>query len=292
MSTFDAEAPDPFTLFLRGLVLNLLSFLLTTVVFGLVVALVVLLQRAGFDLFSLVWLGVLPIGAFVIGLFIAFGFYKISIVLEVKPTAWTALFSVLLAVMAAGAIHYSHYVLFGGAAGDFRTFLAWLDGTLRHMKFGVTIYGYEVGGAAGGPEMGLWGYGAAFFQVLALAAGGLLPLAFLWERPYCLEDRKFYKTLLKPVLRFGGSGREAEGLRGAEEGSRGYFDKVRALPPGDSQELEWELYRCPKCAKETLVERVFEVKEGKRVPWTIKHRVIRLARGRSVETEVGSFSLE
>ncbi|GEM_PF-4769614 len=289
MGNFDAEAPDSFALFLRGFFLNFLSILLTTIVFVLVVSLVVFLQRAGFDLFSLVWLGVVPIGAFLIGLIIAFGFYKSFLLLNIKPTVLTAILSVLLAAMAAGAIHYFRYVLSGGAAGDLHAFLVWLDRTLQQMQFGVEIYGYEFGGTKGGPAMGSWGYAMALFQVLALAAGGALPLVFLWEKPYCTEDRRFFKTLLTNVIRFGGSGKEVESFRGVEEGSRSYFDRARALPPGYSRELEWELYRCPKCGRETLVERVFEMKEEKRVPWTVKRHVIRMSLGHTVEARVRSF---
>src|SRR5262249_52393327 len=147
MVSFDAEAPDPFRLFLRSLAANTLALLVSILVFGFVTALVVFLQRTGFNLFSLTWLGVVPIGACLLGLLMASGYFAASLALNVKPTWVTGLTMGLLAALTQAAIYSSQYVL-ANMAGDphnlnIHDWLKFVDETIRHTRFGVTIYGYE-----------------------------------------------------------------------------------------------------------------------------------------------------
>jgi len=234
-------------------------------------------------------MGVVPIGACLLGILAAAGYYGASLLLNVKPTKASGLIMILFALLTQAAIYYSQYFLATGAESwDMRHFLDFVNRSLRESKFGVTIYGYEIGGSRGGPEMGAWGYLYAFFQFLALLSGGFIPYAILSDKPFCPEDWVFHRRLRKLVLSFQDQKGTVEGLRNAEEGSRTYFERLKSLPAGNGREVELELSRCPRCGQEALIERIFFQKDGKRVFVNSLRRLIWIRKGRSAGAELGS----
>lgn len=285
MSDLNADAPDPFWTGVRNFLAEISALAVAAVSFALLVPVLAVLREAGFDLFGLVWLGVVPLGALLSGILAAAGCYTTSLLFQVKPTRLTGAAMMAMAALTQAALYLVGYLESGGAG--LSGFLPYVDQTLRHLHFSVTLYGQKFGGS----EMGAFGYLTAFFQFLALLAGGFIPYAILADKPHCPKDRIFHKAIVRVSRLFEGGEREEQALRGAEEGSRTYFERLRALPEGKDRKVELWLSRCPRCGDEALIEKLFSMKDGKPSLTDVKHRTMRLRTGRSVESEVRASGL-
>jgi len=242
-----------------GLLRNLGALLVASVSLAVTAALLLLFERlTGFDLFSLMWWVVVPVGAFLTGLVAASGYYAGAVALDLKPGRMVALAMLGLAVLVAVALHYARYRMATLADGQavsglvsFPRFVGW---TLSHTRYDLFVHGRGLAGD-GGVEIGVLGYVVALLQLAALALGGLVVYLILADKTYCERCRKFLRRSMKLRLGFAGDMAMVDELRVVEALSRPYFQRLRALPEGRTAALELELLSCPGCRKEALVER-------------------------------------
>jgi hypothetical protein len=252
----------------RTFLSNLAALAAGTVSLLLTLGLVLGLQRGiDLNLFSLMWWGVIPLGAFITGLLAASGYYYAATKLNVKPSRSVAGGMLIVAALFQVVFYYTQYAMTvtedGQAIASLVSFPRFVGYTLSHAKYGLTIYGYQLGGADGGLEVGFMGYIVALLQFLALAAGGLGVYAILASKPYCEGCTKFLRSHSKAHKSFHGDAETFTALHVHGDPSSEYFEQVRALPSGETAALELELYACPLCAREALVERPMLVSNGK-----------------------------
>jgi hypothetical protein len=261
--------------------------------FAITVALVLGLQRlVGFNLFSLMWWFVMPIGAFVTGLLAASGYYFGAVRLNVKPTRVVAFGMLLAAALVQVTLYYSQYMMAATEDGQpisnvvaFPRFVGWM---LSHTKYGLIVSGYRPGGEDGGLEVGVLGYVVAVVQFLALVAGGLIVYLVLADKPYCAKCAKYLKHAMKLQVPFAGDMNTIADLRKTDELSTAYFQQLRQLPAGATAALELELSRCPGCRIEALAERPMILQDGKLAYQGDAYRTMWAAVGGSVEHLVAS----
>jgi hypothetical protein len=247
---------------------NVVALLVASVSFALTLGLVIGLERAvDFDLFSLMWWGFIPVGAFAVGCLAASGYYLGAVKLDVKPTRVAASSIFLVAALLQVALYYSQYAMAKTEEGQaisqligFPRFVAW---TLSHAKYGLIVNGYRPGGAEGGVEVGVLGYVIAGVQFLALIAAGWVVYFTLSEKPYCDGCSKYLKQTMKLQFPFAGDMATVTELRKIDAPSRPYFQAITRLPPGNAAALELELSTCPTCSREALAERPMFIKDGK-----------------------------
>jgi hypothetical protein len=243
-------------------------WLVASVSFALTLGLVLGLQRAvDLNLFSFMWWGFIPVGAFAVGGLAASGYYVGAVKLDVKPTRLVAGCILVVAAAFQVALYYSQYALAKTEDGQaisqligFPRFVGW---TLSHARYGLSVNGYRPGGANGGFEVGGFGYVIAAVQFLALVAAGGLVYLFLAYQLYCEVCSKYLKQTMKLQIPFAGDMAVVTELRKTDALSRPYFDAIAQLPPGHAAALELELSTCPKCNREALAERPMFAKDGK-----------------------------
>jgi hypothetical protein len=265
--------------------------LLASVSFAATVALLLVVERlTGFDLFSLMWWVVVPVGAFATGLVAASGYYAGAVALDLKPGRAVAVAMPVLALLVWVALHYARYRMVTLADGQvvsgvisFPRFVGW---TLSHTRYDLFVHGRGLAGN-GGVEVGVLGYVVALLQLGALALGGLVVYLILADKTYCERCRRFLRRSLKLQLGFAGDLSAVTELRAEEALSRRYFERLRALPDGQTAALELELLACPGCAKEALVERPMLLRNGKLAYVGDAYRTSWSALGASLSSELG-----
>jgi hypothetical protein len=250
---------------MRKLISSVAAFLIGLVSFVLTVALVLLIQKVtDFNFFTLMWWAVVPLGAFVTGVLAASGFYFGMLKLNVRPTKTTAVIMLAVAAMVQVALYYTQYAMAvgedGRSAREFIGYLPYVNWSLTHAQYGLTLHGSQVGSSL---EVGVFGYVIAFLQFLALVSGGGIVFVLLADKPYCDDCGKFLKKINQFQLPFGGDAVAVEELRRTEVQIGRYFERLLQLPPGADKMLELEVSGCPSCHKEHLVERLMFAKDGK-----------------------------
>jgi hypothetical protein len=253
---------------MRGLLKNLGALVVAAASFALTIGFVLGLQwLVSFNLFSLMWWGVIPLGAFMTGLLAASGYYLGAVKLDLKPTWVVAVGVLVVAALVQVTLYYSQYAMAraedGQAISEFVSFPRYVGWTLSHAKYGLIVHGYRPGGPDGGLEVGAFGYVVAVLQFLALVIGGFAIYAFLNDKPYCDPCGKYLERIMKRQLPFAGDMSVLAELRSVEAPSEQYFERLRQLPAGNSSALELDLSQCPVCKKEALVERPMFMKNGK-----------------------------
>jgi hypothetical protein len=247
---------------------NLGALAIGTVSFVATVGLVLGIQKLiGLNLFSLMWWGVIPAGAFLCGLLAASGYYGGAVALHVKPARFMAIAMLVLAALVQVALYYSQYALAETESGQairelvsFPRFVGW---SLSHTRYGIIVHGYRPGGEGGGLEIGALGYVVAVVQFIALSIGGLGVWAILADKPYCDDCTRYLKRVVQLQLPYGGDLSALDPVRAVEAGSSAYFDRLHQLPAGNQAALELDLSRCAGCGKQALMERPMLAKEGK-----------------------------
>jgi hypothetical protein len=240
---------------MRGFLGNIGALVVAAVSFGLTVGLILGFQQlTGFNLFSLMWWVVVPIGAFATGVLAASGYYLGAVKIHVKATAAVAVELVVVAALVQVSLYYGQYALAvtedGYAVRDLVGFLDFVAWKLSHARYGVISHGVTLGDA----DVGVLGYVIAGVQFLALAAAGLVVFAALQGRPYCDGCRRYLTSIAKRQIPFAGDEAALALLRTAEASSPAYIEHVRRLPAGDVAALELELSRCPRCGAEAIDE--------------------------------------
>jgi len=191
---------------MRSVFGNLGAVVVAAVSFAVTLAILWGLERSlDFDLFTLMWWGVVPVGALIVGLFAASGYYLGAVKLHVKPSTFTAVLVVGLAALVQVGWYYLHYLAThtdgGQAIGTlvgFPRFVGWM---LTHARYGLGIHGRVVGE---GFEVGAWGYVIAIVQLLALAAGGWVVYFILAMKPYCDPCARYASSTAKLHVPFAG----------------------------------------------------------------------------------------
>jgi hypothetical protein len=253
---------------MRNIIGNLAALLVATISFAVTIGVVLGMERAiDLNLFSLMWWGFIPVGAFVVGCLAASGYYVGAVKLNLKATRFVAVCLLLVTALVQVALYYSQYALAktpdGQAISQFISFPRFLGWTLSHAKYGLVVNGYRPGGPDGGLEVGFMGYVIAFVQFLGLLVGGWLVYFILADKPYCEPCGKYLKPTTKVQLPFAGDMETVNALRHVAAPSSAYFGALAELPPGESAALELELSTCPKCSREALAERPMIRKDGK-----------------------------
>lgn len=248
---------------------NLLAIGITIISFAVTVGIVVGFEwLTDVNLFSFMWWGFIPAGAFVVGLLAASGYYFGALKLNVKPGGFALASLFVLVSLVQVALYYAQYATTRTADGqpisaliEFPRFVAW---TLSHARYGLSIHGYHPGGPDAGVEVGWAGYVIALVQFLGLLAGGFGVYFFLGDKPYCKTCSKYLKQTLKMHYPFAGDLQTLTDLRQVDAPSNAYFDALAKLPAGSAAALELELSACPQCSREALQERpMFAAKDGK-----------------------------
>jgi hypothetical protein len=243
------------------------AFLVSVPTFGVTLVFVIACRRLlNFDPLSFMW-GMIPIGAFGIGLLVGLGYYGGAFRVGIRPTVAVALSVVAITALFQLALYYTDYTSLSDSDGQplknlvtFPRFVGW---SLSHTKLRILLPNHRVGVLAGDElDVGAVGYLIGGFRVLAQTAGVLLMLVLLIGRPYCGECRRFARRLSSFQIRFAGDLTEIADLRKIAPLSRSYFDRLRALLPGKHAAIELTLFRCPHCEKEGLKERAMLDHQG------------------------------
>lgn len=257
---------------------------------GLTLGLLLGIRRLlGFELFSFMW-GMIPIGAFGIGLLMAWGYYQGALKVGTRPTAATALGILIMAALLQISLYYTQYASLLTADGqpvkELISFPRFVGGSLSDMRVRVLLPNHRLGTSAGDElNVGAVGYVVATFQLLALTAGSLLALVLLVGRTYCYECRRFMLKTSSFQLLFAGDMTAVADWRKIEPLSRGYFDGLRALPRGDEAAIELTLLRCPRCRREGLHERPMLADQGTLAYEAGAQRMVWASTGVSIESE-------
>lgn len=270
---------------LSALVVAVVSFLLT-------VGIILWGRSAGFDLFSLMLWGFIPIGALVTGLFSASGYYVGAVKFNVKPTRWIAIGMLVVAGFVQVSLYYFQYasttIEDGRAISAFVSFPRFVGWMLTHAEYGLIVYGYRPEGSM---EVGFLGYIIAVVQFLALIAGGFMIYALLADKAYCNECKRYTRKVLDKAVPFSGDLETIELIRMKEPLSSAFFDEIEKMPAGTLGKLELQLSRCEKCKREALTERPRRLKEDGTVSVTdpMPHRTTWTAPGSSVADRVAAL---
>ena len=271
---------------MRNFVSGVSALVVAAIGFALTVGLVLVGRSVmGFDLFSLMLWGFIPVGAFLTGLFAASGYYVGAVKFNVKPTGGVAIGMLVVAGLVQMTLYYFQYASATTEDGQaimalvsFPRYVGWM---LTHAEYGLIVYGYR---PDGGLEVGFFGYVIAVIQFVALVVGGFAIYAFLTEKTYCDECKKYAKKILDRAVPFSGDLETIETLRTKEPLSSAYFDEIEQMAAGKMGKLELQLSRCEKCGKEALTERPRRLKEDGTVAVTelMPHRTTWTEPGMSV----------
>ncbi len=164
---------------------------------------VVLVQNlTGFNLFTLSFWVVLPVGAFLVGFAAASGYFFGSLYFHKKPGLLLLLQMVLIAAFTQLLIYYMEYSTLilddGTKASEYIAFGQYLDLSLTkaHYRIGRSAQ-HDMG------EAGSFGYWMAFFQFIGFMLGGVSVYVFLSGRPICQACDKYFRPLGKKIKSFG-----------------------------------------------------------------------------------------
>jgi len=222
----------------------------------------VLIARAtSVDLFSYMVLFVMPVGAVIVGLAAASGYYFGALYLQKTPR-WSLLFQMVLnAAIAQCLIYYIGYsmlVVDGIKATDAMSFGQYLDAVLTKAHY-VSKRGED------GGEVGSLGYWIAADQFIGVLLGGMAFFLVLIEKPVCRACRRYLRRLAKSQ-KFFINARTASNfhreLWANELGSEGFAALM--LSPHKRQWraldgiaiMHTSLLECPLCKKRTFEQKV------------------------------------
>lgn len=277
---------------LRSLVSGLSALVVAMVSFSLTVGLVLLGRSVGFDLFSLMLWGFIPLGALLTGLFSASGYYVGAIKFNVKPTLWVGIGILVVAGLVQVTLYYFQFASTttedGQAISDFVSFPRFVGWMLTHAEYGLIVYGFR---PDGGMEVGFLGYVIAVVQFLALIVGGFSIFALLADNTYCNVCKRYTKKVLDQAVPFSGDLETIEILRMKEPLSSAFFEEIEQMSAGTMGKLELALSRCEKCSREALTERPRRLKEDGTVSVTdpMPHRTTWTEPGSSVADRVAGL---
>jgi hypothetical protein len=235
--------------------------------FALTVLLVLGFERlTDVNLFSMMVWVVVPAGAFAIGLLAASGFYLGAVKLNARPTRFIAWSLLLIGALVQLALYGGQYWLATTPEGQpvrslvgFGTYVAFV---LTEARYGLHVHGRSLGD---GVRVGALGYAIAAVQFIGLIAGSLGVYAILADKPYCDACRRFARMVGKKMIGLSRAeiGSSVERLRSHAPLSDEYFQALQSLPPGPDGALELEVFACPACAQQAVVERTMYAKDGK-----------------------------
>ena len=142
-----------------------------------------------FAIYSFMLFFIIPVGAVGAGMAAASGYYFGAQVLHL-PISKRLTFNIVMASISAFFIikYIPYYFLKvnGVLIRDFMNFFSYLNFTLTHSSYSLVRFSGSTG------EIGSWGYGIAFLQLLGFTGAGLYISGLLHEKPFCKECSKYY----------------------------------------------------------------------------------------------------
>jgi hypothetical protein len=215
------------------------------------------------DLFGLVWLFVVPIGAFLAGLFAASGYYFGAIAFHARPTRTLAWGMVFVAGLMQFTLYLSRYLttqVEGAPVSDLISFGDYVSFVLSHTEMNL-----RAGSTLPGVQLGALGYALAVFQFLALLAGGLGVYGILADRPFCANCERYARKVERHEggLRDPDLARGLAELRSSAPLSDEYFASLAPPAAGTVNAVEVDVLSCPECARRVVFEKPKVLEGGK-----------------------------
>lgn len=169
--------------------------------FGLTVALVVLIERfTGFNLFTLSFWLIVPVGALLTGAAAACGYYYASLLFHTRPGWFMLVEVVLVAAAAMVAIYYAEYATLtledGTRASDLVSFVDYVQIYLTSMEMTIGRSQTNTG------QVGDFGYVLAAIEFVGFILGGVFVWLLLRNQPVCTKCGRYVRNLVKRTQQF------------------------------------------------------------------------------------------
>jgi hypothetical protein len=254
---------------------------------AMTVLLVHLVQRSlHFNLFGLLY-WFIPFGAFLTGMSAASGYYVAAIKLNLKAETGSARILMALAAVTQAALYYADYLTTTTDDGTpataiigFRDFVALL---LTNTKLSI--------GSSGNwsTTIGAAGYVVGVLQYIALIGGGAYVYHRLTLKPFCETCGKYLKPIKKVQFPFRGGPAELKSITALTTVDSTYFAELHKLPEGETSAVELELFACPACARQAVIERPMFPSNGSR-NYGHGERTLWLPAGKSVAKRLANLT--
>lgn len=172
---------------------GLLSFTLT------VVAVLLIERITAFNLFTLSFWLVLPVGAVLTGAAAAAGYYYASLFFHTRPTWFTLVQVIAVASLAMLAIYFAEYVTLTIDGFNVASVLSFPE----YIHLYLTTMEMTVGrGQTNTGEVGEFGYFLAALQFLGFIIGGVFVWIMLRSHPVCIKCGRYVRNLVTRKQQF------------------------------------------------------------------------------------------
>lgn len=219
-------------------------------------------RETGFNLFTLTFWVIVPVGALFTGFAAASGYYLGAKLFNHKPDLIMFINIVIVAGTTQFLIYYFEYFTMvlddGTKVKNLLDFPTYLKIMLTKAKYGLVS-------TSSGVEVGYFGYVIAFVQFIAFLVGGVCVFAWLATISYCAACNKYSKSIFSKIILFSDKDTFTpfyEELISVPSLSPKYFlllkrqDEDVKNSQGCCFRLKVKLIQCPNCKGEKILEGV------------------------------------
>lgn len=228
----------------------------------------------GIDIFTFSFWVVVPAGAVVTGMAAASGYYFGSLYFHKRPNKMLFLQMLVIAAFTQVLIYYLEYTTLvldnGVKASALVPFSEYLD-------ISLTKAHYRIGRGSGVDtgEVGRFGYWLAIFQFIGFMVGGVSIYFILLARPECKKCQKYLRPLASKTKSFSSTDDFAayyDGIFQHPVDSESFASMIGQAyivtkPAKGTLNLEEKLYGCPQCKMQMLanIVKIFNGEDWKDV---------------------------
>jgi hypothetical protein len=226
------------------------------------IAVLLVYKLTGFNLFTLSFWVILPVGALITGFGAASGYYFGALYFHHKPSLRLLLNMVIIAGGTQILIYYLEFATLvledGSKVSDLLPFGEYMRISLTTAKYSLARHR-----TSGGIEVGSFGYVLAGIQLLGFVVGGLCIFGALISMDICDKCQKYFRSLVSITKTFSNSQayeKFGEKFLKAEPPSSEYLAGLEephtvAKVEQGAVRLCVTLLGCPECKKQLVVEK-------------------------------------